>query len=1221
MTSIVDKTYVDIKLPLDITTEDGKGDVTVTETLKSTESTSGESHASAKWNTLPEKLENGIIGSVFGGGDMGQVGSGYINASTNTAVIESEGKTNVVVTSGYIGGSVFGGGNGQPDEGQNYTHYMGTVFGTSNTEILGGYVEGSVFGCGQQSRTYSGDDGAASNVKITGKENPIVIGGSIFGGGNKGSSNTQNASVATVYGSTYVELSGEEGEYTPIYMLSTENSGGGVYGDGNLCLVSGKKTVVINNFSCGRHEDGDMLKTFYSLQRADEVTLSGSRVVLLGAVDLVAENADDTVYSINRVGKLNLENSSTIKVVKTVNLLAELTSDEQTDRQFIDRGNNNGNYGISGNDYTGHGGSDPKSPLTEDEVNDYINAYDSLVARNTVSCSVNVVCVANGGYLEVKKSETEYGPVTGLYTLQLVNAVPGEGGGFVYASIMGKQVGDGYATGNFICMTKDSSGEAYMQVFHDVGGSYTDGKYEYYIWYLKGNKYNYDVDLTAYIGTLDTDFSKTLSVSADQKQKYVLLGLEQNQSVNGFDSSMLMNTWENNEEDKSSDKIAIELRLIINERNGSSIAVTTQNIGFIGYETVNGNPDGDAVETSGSRVYGIWRSTDSGWEFKAPKGDDKSFEILDGDALAELGENTVGVQLQFILHKGEGMVSEFRNLPFVIKIAEVAENNYTNVQADNCIMLTTNLKVSAIRLVPTQAAYLGVGKLYGGISSDAAVNITGDSAFTMQFITKYIPSAFTNGSTNRIEETLKTKYETVYLLDENGVGYTLNGSSLEPVNVVNQNDNTVHGYKIALSGDEYTVTYLGSDGNVLVDEDGKERTYSCTAQKYESGFVMPAGTTITLSASIDEGSPSYWYYYCTADTGEVKLGDFIPMNAVGSASGDIYNVINTASSSRITENLIFVIDFSNASDLSGLNEASIGSAFLEHSYKSAGGTSDIMDYVSAENKSEESVSYTREMPKQTGVFTINTTTDGITSFGVYNDDTTLSSGSYKFRLVVTPDDSATNTRYEERQFAVILKLKSGDGEIPFPEGTDFTYKGKHLTLGAGNRYVIIPIETVGTHNVEMSTTLVDFEAGSYTLEGYLFSTSANGYYNSISIEHSGAYTKEAVFSVAERQKYAVKVEEIGGRDMNHIASPGESFNFEITTNAGGDVSVSLYRMEGDTFVKTDLSNVLSPTPSISGTSAVWNPTVSGKAQIGTYRLEFKYFDRTEYWDFIVVPKA
>lgn len=1294
--SSVEKTSVNVDLKLKIVSTDAAdGDVKITEKLKSSEDTSGESVAAAAWlNGKAYTSGSYIAGNVYGGGDMGQVGKGYINVSTNTAVIEQAGTTSVRVSGGYIHGNIFGGGNGQPggtdEDGKaitEYTVYMGTVFGTSHVTMDGGYVNGNVFGCGQQSRIYAAEDetgdeaadAAVVMISAESAENPILIGGSIFGGGNKGNGTTQNASVATTYGDTHVTLRGTKGQYTPIYLLSNGTTGGGVYGDGNLCLVSGKKYVALENFNCGVGENASMLKTFYSLQRADVVDLTGSRIVLKGAVDLVAENADDTMYSINRVSQLNLKESSTVKVTRTVNLLGELTSDEQKERQFIDRGNNKGNSignnTTMDNGYTASGGAAPAAPLTDTEVQSYISAYNNYISGKSFTGfgSVNVVCVANGGYLEIKKSATEYGPVTGLFTLQLVNANPGEGGGFVYADIMGRKVKgndgkDSYVTGNFICVTKqkeDSSAD-YMYAYHNVGGQLgSDGKYEYYVWYLKGNKYNYDVALTAYIGTKDTDFTKTVSLAVEPGQSFVLTELTQSKEVSGMEpDKMYQNTWNaESDADKSGEKLAVEVTLITNEKSGTSITKKETQIGYLGYQTADDtNPAASAKKTDGKLVWGIWRSDGgSGWKFQpcANPGQNNSFQVKDGDALASVGENVVNAQLKFTLHKGTGMTTEFRNLPFEMKIAEVGQSDYdkavtnkTYIEDDSCIRLSTNLNLSAIRLVPTQAAYMGSGRMFAGVSSSTTVNITDTSAFTAQFVTKYVPSAFNTGSQNQITETLTARYDNTYLLDSEGVGYTIKeetDGTITILNLTNNGDPDVSSYRVVKLGDgNYQVSYLDGTNRVMKKEDGTDRSYICKAETQSSSFAIPKGTVITLLASLDEGNPTYWYYYCTEDTAEIELGSFTRMNTAdrgSSASGmgsesteTVYDTISTTSSSRVTENMIFVFDFSNVENAAWNEKAVRGNVMLKHTYASGKYTADIMDYVSSDSVTQNGQTtavYSREMPKSTEEFKIARSTDGIQNFEITNENG-ASNPTYgqkdvmKFNLNINPDTTVTNTQYEEREYAVILTLQKKDTEglftsIPFPEGTIFTYKGERLPVGAGNQYVIVPVQSVGAHQVELEGQLTGFDPNEYQLTAKLYSTSETGYYNSLPINHADDSTT-AVFTVKADPVYALQVTETGAKAKNHLLTAGDILHFLITAKeeAGAEdsssVDITLYQYDkaSGTYKVTEMDQVLEKATSVAaGINQKWEPTVSENAAKGTYRLEFRYHNRTEYWDFMV----
>ena len=129
-----------------------------------------------------------------------------------------------------------------------------------------------------------------------------------------------------------VRIEGKE-EGSKIYFLT-----GGVYGDGNLCLVKGVRTIELENYNT----NAETLKTFRSLQRADKVILRNTDIVLLGAVDLV-EEGDNTVYSINRINTLLLENGSTVKLDQIVKYLGQIESDyeflpgDNTKRRAIHR--------------------------------------------------------------------------------------------------------------------------------------------------------------------------------------------------------------------------------------------------------------------------------------------------------------------------------------------------------------------------------------------------------------------------------------------------------------------------------------------------------------------------------------------------------------------------------------------------------------------------------------------------------------------------------------------------------------------------------------------------------------------------------------------------------------------------------------------------------------------------------------------------------------------
>jgi len=177
---------------------------------------------------------------------------------------------------------------------------------------------------------------------------------------------------------------------------------------------------------------GRLLNT---IQRADLCGVFGSRMVLQGAKDRVAEVGEDIPYTINRVGELSLNKQR-----------SKITTDTGDDALH---GNYFGIYSFV--NYLGNMTSDVHFSDTyinakgEEETNKSYYTYKS--ANHTSSDrnkgkSVNLVALASGVFLELttEKTETnpnkkkEYGYVTGVIELDLINVKKDlVGGGFVYA--------------------------------------------------------------------------------------------------------------------------------------------------------------------------------------------------------------------------------------------------------------------------------------------------------------------------------------------------------------------------------------------------------------------------------------------------------------------------------------------------------------------------------------------------------------------------------------------------------------------------------------------------------------------------------------------------------------------------------------------------------------------------------------------------------------------
>ena len=176
-----------------------------------------------------------------------------------------------------------------------------------------------------------------------------------------------------------------------------------------------------------------------TIQRADFCGVFGSRMVMKGAVDRAPQvngGVDYNSYTINRVDEVSLNRRATTAddtsnedkehgnyfgIYNSVKFLGNLTSDVN----FGDERKTDTNIdAIKG---------DGSTTYYKWKVDRPQNKY-----RNN-GISQNKVALASGVYLELKKEETEsagedkWGYITGIIELDLINVMPGMGGGYVYA--------------------------------------------------------------------------------------------------------------------------------------------------------------------------------------------------------------------------------------------------------------------------------------------------------------------------------------------------------------------------------------------------------------------------------------------------------------------------------------------------------------------------------------------------------------------------------------------------------------------------------------------------------------------------------------------------------------------------------------------------------------------------------------------------------------------
>jgi len=1202
---------------------DLKFDFTVTEQAFSTTEISDSGATKSEYAAAPGTWSV-IKGNVYGGGDMGRVGNGtiYNNGSANVA---AAGSTTVEIRNGQILGHVFAGGCGIPSSGLAYNTYMGTVFGSTDLLITGGYVGGNVYGGGQQSRVYSAEpknlEVLASSVRIVEIEGKkIAINGSVFGGGDRGDSESANASIPTTVGNVAVSVVGvKDKQPSDIYFLN-----GGVYGDGNLCLVNGNRQITLKDFEPSA--DKTRVKTFYSLQRADKVILDNSAVVLLGAIDLV-EEGDTAVYSINRVGQMEMLNGSVLKLDQIVKYLGGLISDvhgatSESPRKYIHLGNN-GSNGPDGNGYHDMGcDGSCLDPLTEDDIDAYRNCTATDDGHVHTEENKNVVCVANGLYLEIMGEDDEYGPVTGLFTLSLLNANPGEGGGFVYGSIL-------ESTGDFICETKEwafanaevsnaeqfaqqlaahgnlytrVSGKAYqtakeyiagqtyyyrdtanendntyMEIIDDVGGLEND-VYSYYYWYIGGPSVTYSSEIIGYIGTNNTQFTVSNNIPLHESPyDYVLFDVSVNDILaNAVGNSGNLQLVQS--ANVTGNQIAIELK-----HGNTSMGFLTYEDGKWGMKlgsTVMYGYEGDAVEAKNNVL---------------------------GNFAAVVGSD----QLTWVLHKSTGVANTISDMEVYLDIdlytdAELEEAGM--VSGGTTVLSFTN-NMSIIRLVPLQNLYHDSIRGYDGVGTTSAIHITGDSCFTAEYQTKYVPAAFPGISGTNMKWVLSTQNRYYYVNGDSFVTLDASGK------IVGCSDDIAKNATVVKNGNG-TITVGGS---ITMTE----------AANFESENKIPAGTKITMIDLTGE-TPGYYYYICAEAKDTIDLTSFLEMgsNKAITDAAAFLKVYDDQIMDQITERILFVFDFSDATYTNATVDAEkvlAGGIVFQHLFD---GT-DIMDHVKNGT--------TRSAPKDVA-YRINTNpaVQGVNSStytATIEQATAPDNGNVTLQVRAEEDPNWTNTMFRENGFAFKIQLQNAQGQpVAMPAGMYAEFKGNKYYPGRDSTFISVPVHEFGAQEITIHNPNFSLEdaVGGTTVKyvvDYYSAPDAN-FYNSF---YTGE-REEDTYTITANSSKALRIT-IPADGSNRVLKTGEALKFNLQTKynpvaSENDprpwVQVSLYHKGSDgkynqvenmaDVIGIGDTETLPASPAGTGYSYV----VSGNAVPGTYRLMFRYGGHTEYLNFIVL---
>lgn len=285
----------------------------------------GGNQAGIETNTEVEILGGTIAGNVYGGGNEGTVAgntyvhvkdatlldSVYAGGNGTTAVVLGNANITIEGTTTNITNSVFGGGN------QAATGTEANNNSTSTVNIVGGNIGKNVYGGANTSVVYGytkvniGYDAVADNTLTIGD---IVIGGTIFGGGEA------NASGSEVYDFSFISV-------TKGIDMNINGQGhdkcqfkGSIFGSGNASSTSGYSYINIKNYGSVYSPQSNI-----SIQRANIVTLDNSAMSLSGATDRTNEYSS-VYFTLSRIDELKLKNGSILYLNYGANLLKKLTS-------------------------------------------------------------------------------------------------------------------------------------------------------------------------------------------------------------------------------------------------------------------------------------------------------------------------------------------------------------------------------------------------------------------------------------------------------------------------------------------------------------------------------------------------------------------------------------------------------------------------------------------------------------------------------------------------------------------------------------------------------------------------------------------------------------------------------------------------------------------------------------------------------------------------------
>ena len=375
------------------------------------------------------------------------------------------------------------------------------------------------------------------------------------------------------YGKNYPDEQSESDKN--IYEYDSE---GGIFGDGHQSYAQGFRSADLTGYGFASYKvsTAKILNTF---QRLDILRLEDNCFNVLGARDYATNATNKTPYSIARVGEIQmhavnvqLDSKSKLQSIYTkrsrnymglannIHYVGAITSNVEFDKDEWRDGT--GALPSSGNGFNGMSYQAVKQAYIDDYFSGTNKGIVSLFQKRNDGTAKNMIGIASGYALKIQgvqetydsnhkvEDNIYYGPIYGVIEMNLIDARPDEGGGYVYADNVHKRSSDENGnkhdvdfletTGNFVYPYTAQEGHFIVDDCFPTGYEDLNDKKDnpdeaeaVHYWYVTGFNYYYNVHITAYT------YKDNMKFNSDNSDGLtVLSGLKGGQPVKVFSWKM-----------------------------------------------------------------------------------------------------------------------------------------------------------------------------------------------------------------------------------------------------------------------------------------------------------------------------------------------------------------------------------------------------------------------------------------------------------------------------------------------------------------------------------------------------------------------------------------------------------------------------------------------------------------------------------------------------------